>query len=193
MYDIVGEELDISGDELESAGETGFLPILQRGLGPIFGQRPAAPAGPAGPAAVVPAARQIAQAVPAQTYGPNVVPRASIPVIRRQILPIPATALSPGGQATVTLQPQRGFRVEKLVLSSTGSPSGIVVSDITVGAERQFVASGDVPIAAFTADAVGTQLRGDTAQPGVTVSITLRNLGSAAETVSGAFFGASVE
>lgn len=169
-YDIVGEEPQtevVSGDE----PETGFLPSF-RGLRLPFPRRPAQPAASSGPAIV-----------PVQPRG----------VLRRQILPIPATTINGGQSATVTLQPQRAFRVERLVLASSVTPTQCVVSDISVGASRQFVSAGDAPLAAFAADAVGTGLRGDTASPGTTVTITLRNLGDSAETISGAFFGESLE
>lgn len=187
MYDIVGEDMDTVsgvGEELEAAGDVGFFaPLWQRGL------------VPARPSAAVARATPVATAAPAAlaSQGPSIMARPIQGVLRRQILPIPATAVPAGGQATVTLQPQRAFRVEKLVLSSTSVPSSVVVSDISVGAERQFVSAGDVPLSAFTADAVGTGLRGDTAQPGTTVTLLLRNIGAAAETVSGAFFGTSAE
>lgn len=197
MYDIVGEDmLDVSGvgedqETRETAGDVGFLGGL-----PFLGAprlRPqAAPVAPSVQRAM--AAPAASAAVPAQSFGPAILPRSGPTVIRRQVLPIPATSVPASGTVTVTLQPQRSFRVERLILGSTVSPSQIVVSDISVGAERQFVAAGDVPISAFSPDAVGTQLRGDTAQPGTTVTITLRNLsGSSAETVSGAFFGSSAD
>lgn len=187
MYDIVGEDqFDIVGEEPEStdvSGEVGFGPF--RFGGPIASlargfRAPMAPARPVTGAVATPS-------------GATVIQRAPTGVTRRQILPIPATSVAGGGQATITLQPQRHFRVERLVLASNAAPSAVVVSDISVGAEREFLGAGDVPIAAFAADAVGTGLRGNTASPGVTVSITLRNLGTGAEQISGAFFGTSLE
>lgn len=185
MYDIVGEDqFDIVGEEPDStdvSGEVGFGPF--RFGGPITALARRAPMA---------TARPVTGAV-ATPSGATVIQRAPTGVTRRQILPIPATSVAGGGQATITLQPQRHFRVERLVLASNAAPSAVVVSDISVGAEREFLGAGDVPIAAFAADAVGTGLRGNTASPGVTVSITLRNLGTEAEQISGAFFGTSLE
>lgn len=174
MYDIVGEDQYI-GEDQDISGDVGFLPAL-RGFPGLIGPR-----------------AQPRPAQPAQPVGPTLVPRSVQGILRRQILPIPATTVGAGASVTVTLQPQRAFRVERLVLASSVSPSQVVVSDISVGAERQFVSAGDVPLSAFSADAVGTGLRGDTAQPGTTVTVTLRNLGGSAETISGAFFGSSAE
>lgn len=179
MYDIVGQEdIDVSGD-------VGWL----QGMNISQLVRRAQPAQ----AAIVQPAQPTAMALPAGSQGAVVAPQQPRGILRRQVLPIPATTVSAGGSTTITLQPQRAFRVERLVLGSTVTPSNCVVSDITVGANRQFVAAGDVPLAAFSPDAVGTGLRGDTANPGVTVTITLRNLGASSETVSGAFFGESLE
>lgn len=186
MYDIVGEDMDTVsgvGEEPETAGDVGFFaPQWLRGLVPA---RPGA--------AAVARATPVATAAPVAPGAPAIMPRPVQGILRRQILPIPATPVGAGGTATITLQPQRAFRVERLVLSSTVKPSQIVVSDISVGAERQFVSAGDVPLEAFAPDAIGTGLRGDTAQPGTTVTLTLRNIGAAAETISGAFFGTSAE
>lgn len=178
-YDIVGEELPmtevVSGDE----PETGFLPAFRF---PFFGGAPRqAPQ------------RGLARAVPPAPAGPQAVPAGPRGILRRQILPIPATDVPANGSVVITLQPQRAFRVERLVLASTVSPTQCVVSDISVGASRQFVSAGDVPLAAFSPDAVGTGLRGDTASPGTTVTVTLRNLSSMLEKVSGAFFGEALE
>jgi len=113
--------------------------------------------------------------------------------LRRQISPFARTLVPPTSVVTVTLTPQRAFRCERLVMSSDVAKSLLSVQAITIGAQPQFVNDGDAPFDMFLATAFGTTLRGDTANPGTTVSVKLSNASLVAENVLGAFIGEAIE
>jgi hypothetical protein len=123
--------------------------------------------------------------------GPQVAP-AGTQNVYRQIAPLPATTVAAGGVANAVIQPQRGFRLERLVLESSVSPSNTTVTNITVGAEPQFISAGNVPLSVFAFNAINTSLRGDTAVPGITITVSLANSGGAPEIITGTFLGPSV-
>jgi hypothetical protein len=114
--------------------------------------------------------------------------------LRRQVLPIPRQLIIPTGIVLVKLEPQRVFRVERLILvSSIGALSNVFITSFNVGADPQFVSSGEVPIRCYAPDAIDTSLKGMTAKPGVQVILTLLNIGGADETVSGMFTGWAID
>lgn len=114
--------------------------------------------------------------------------------LKRQPMPFPSTTvLAAAATATITLLPQRAFRVERLVMTSSVTPSAVVLSQINVGQEPQFVGTGVVPLDAFASGAFDTYLRGTTAVPGITITIVITNQGLVSENVNGAFLGESIE
>jgi len=113
-------------------------------------------------------------------------------VARTQISPMPSATIPANSTTTLTWQPQRPFRLERLFLQSTGVNVDFVVEGLTVGADPQFVNDGAVPGTMFLSTAVGGHLRGNTANPGVTLSIVLRNLTGAPITVFGGIIGTSL-
>lgn len=117
-------------------------------------------------------------------------------VARRQVAPIPSQQIAAGATVTLTFRPQRPLRIERLVLdgfvnNQTGL-GGIFVSEINVGAEPQFVNSGDAPISVFSPFSFGTALQGNTAVPGIDVSIQIRNTTGQPATIGGAVIGTSL-
>lgn len=112
-------------------------------------------------------------------------------VMRRQISPIPLTTIAANTTVDVEFRPQRPLRIERLILDGT-AVAGVFLTDLLIGAEPQFVNSGAVPISAFQPTAFGTELRGNTAQPGITVTIRLQNTTAAAVTIGGAVIGSSL-
>jgi len=112
-------------------------------------------------------------------------------VMRRQISPIPLTTIAAGATVDVEFRPQRPLRIERLILDGS-STAGVFLTDLLIGAEPQFVNSGAVPVSAFAPTAFGTDLRGNTAQPGITVTIRLQNTTGAGVTIGGAVIGSSL-
>ncbi len=127
---------------------------------------------------------------------------ASPDIARRQIAPLgpaqPFTFAAATVQAiTFSFRPQRPFRIERLVLSATSNGADVTslltVTDFLVGAEPQFVNAGVCPGSMFAATAFGASLRGNTAEPGIDVTLLLSlNAGIGTYLVSGAIVGTSL-
>jgi hypothetical protein len=118
--------------------------------------------------------------------------RAPAPMVRRmqaiapdagqvgldQVMPFPnGTFTLTVGNLNLTAQPQRKFQLARLVIDTArigATATGIVqVTQLTVGAEPQFVNTGSVPSSMFSSVAVGIHLRANAARPGVTVTLSL--------------------
>lgn len=111
--------------------------------------------------------------------------------VREQPLPIPPTSFTTGQQQDIELRPQRLFRTERLVVSSVIAPYFRVL-DVKIGQETQFVASGALPATIFSEVAVGVRLKGDTANLGNTIVVSLQNIDTSTRTFSGAIIGTVV-
>lgn len=111
--------------------------------------------------------------------------------VREQPLPIPPTSFTAGQQQDIELRPQRLFRSERLVVSSVIAPYFRVL-DVKIGQETQFVASGALPATIFSEVAVGVRLKGDTANLGNTIVVSLQNIDTNTRTFSGAIIGTVV-
>jgi len=112
-------------------------------------------------------------------------------IMRRQIAPIELTTIAAGATATIELRPQRPIRIERLLLDGA-TLGGLFVTDLLIGAETQFVNSGAVPVSVFAPTAFGTDLRGNTASPGITVTVRVLNSTGGALTIGGAIIGSSL-
>jgi hypothetical protein len=97
----------------------------------------------------------------------------------------------PAGQTrTVQVQVTNPFRPEKLILHPASQ--ALFVEDIKISRVSQNTGDGPVPGYAFSADSVGTNLRGDTAQTGVGIELTVSNPNTTeggAITLYGVFWG----
>jgi len=124
---------------------------------------------------------------------PTVMQSASPSEMRRQVLPVGNQSIPSGGTVTFQTIPQRPFRCERLVITHAGAPGDVLVNDVRVGATPQFVAAGSVSAEVFQATAVGSSLRGDTAQPGITVSVQVQNTSAGPLTVNAAIIGEALE
>ncbi len=109
--------------------------------------------------------------------------------LRRYPLGLGATVIGAGATAIITANPQLPFQVAKLAVAISALSSGLLIDALAVGTVSQFVAAGSVPIEVFAPDAVGVQLKGDTAVPGVSVQITVSNPTGGGLTFSGAIIG----
>lgn len=94
---------------------------------------------------------------------------------RDQPLPITPTTLASGTAADIELRPQRTFRLKRLVVSSVIAPY-FNITNLTVGQDPQFVATGQIPATAFSEVAVGVGLRGSTANLGTTIVVSVLNI-----------------
>lgn len=105
-----------------------------------------------------------------------------------QPLPIPPTSFTTGQALDIELRPQRLFRVERLVVDSVIAPFFRIL-DLKVGQNTQFVASGALPSTIFSEVAVGMRLKGDTANLGNTIVISLQNIDANTRVFGGAILG----
>jgi hypothetical protein len=108
--------------------------------------------------------------------------------LQRLALGIGVTSILTASSAVVTVTPQLPFKLERFISQSTG----LLITDIKVGTNSQFVGSGSIPIEIFARDATGVGLKGDTAVPGVDIALGLSNPSGGTLTVSGAYLGLAV-
>lgn len=132
--------------------------------------------------------RAIKAIAAARAAGGAVSRRKSRRNVYEQPLPIPPTDFTSGQQQDIELRPQRLFRTERLVISSVIAPFFRVL-DVKIGQETQFVASGALPATIFSEVAVGVRLKGDTANLGNTIVVSLQNIDAQTRTFSGAIIG----
>lgn len=104
---------------------------------------------------------------------------------RRYPLGLGTTALAANATAVITVNPQLPFKLMRLSTPSTN----VTVDNIQIGTVSQFVAAGGIPAEVFAPNAIGVDLKGDTAIPGVQIQITVTDTSGAANTFRGAFFG----
>lgn len=179
-YDIIGEGKQAPAS---FAVARPMLSAMLQGQGGMM-QPIMAPIPPQAPQGWVP------QALPPR---PAVQVAASPSELRRQVLPVGQVTLAAGASTILSAIPQRPFRCERLVITTNGAPNDVLVTDVRVGATPQFVASGSVAADMFQATAVGSSLRGDTAQPGITVSVSVTNTSAAPLTINAAIVGEALE
>lgn len=166
MIDIVGED-QWSGYVGAKAPQMGMRKQL-----PAWFQRP----------------REVAAAVPTTpqiTEGAEGIPRV-LP------MPIPLTNVNAGTTQTITARAQIPLRTERLVLTSSATPSNCQVQ-IFVGVFPQTVTAGFVPLDVYRPGAFGVALRGNTLQVGNDLSIQVQNIGGVAETIGGAVIGTAIQ
>lgn len=176
MNDYVGGLTDIVGDEM-GADEMGADDVMGYEVGAARRRR--APARPG----------QMAR-LPGLTGAARVVDE--VPQVgRRQIAPIPFTTVNAGQTIDIELRPQRPIRIERLVLDGL-TVAGLFLQDILIGAEPQFVNAGSVPFSTFQPQAFGTDLRGNTAQPGIAVTLRVFNSTAGNLSFGGALIGTSL-
>lgn len=119
--------------------------------------------------------------------------------VHRYLAPISTgpLAVPPSSSITFQVNIQRLFRIERLVMQSSDTggsiASQLTIDQFTVGATPQLAVAGSVPIALFSPQAIATSLRGDSALPGKTITLTISNPGIAPINVTGAFLGESAD
>jgi hypothetical protein len=110
---------------------------------------------------------------------------------RRQTLPITPQTIAPGATIDIAVRPQRPFRVERLVLVVPAATFTLL--DLRVGATPQFVAAGGIPAECFAPTAFGVSFRGDSAVPGVDVTLQIQNTTGAPAVIGGMIQGEALD
>ena len=123
--------------------------------------------------------------------GPRLVP--NHPRHARQF-PIGLTknAIAPGDAQDIEVKPQVHFRGERLAVAPSISRFFNVV-DIKVGKDSQLAAVGEMPAESFSALAVGVRLELDTAQPGIVITVRVRNTDAAPHEFAAVLYGTVLE
>jgi hypothetical protein len=176
-HDIVGDALDaVLGDGDDFAGND-----LSLGADFLLGAR-----GPREQAI-----RRAAIAQKALKAGTAVVQRRPHKA-RRFPLGITPTAVGVGVGLSINVQPQTYFRSERLFIPATIGPF-FSIRDLKVGNVSQFPANVEVPAEIFSQTGVDTDIRLDTNDPAIFLSIDVLNISLAAATFRGAFIGMAVQ
>jgi hypothetical protein len=99
---------------------------------------------------------------------------------RRQMLPFGSTG-SLAALASIDLlgNPQCPFKPERLILQEITSTGALIISDLKVGKNSQFVSAGDFPSSLFAGDANEGLFQFDTARPGIDIVVSLLNADAA--------------
>lgn len=115
--------------------------------------------------------------------------------IRQQQAPLPLTSITAGASSTITILPQRTFKLTRLILvDQTDFLNSLCsISAFVVGAENQLINQGNSPLQAYAFSAVGAGLTGNTAGPGRQLSLTLVNGASGTRVIAGVFFGPAAD
>ena len=104
--------------------------------------------------------------------------------LRRYPLGLGITSVPAAGTVIIRANPQLPFKLERVSTPTLA----MTIDNVQVGTVSQFVAAGGVPTETFGPNAVGIQLKGDTAVPGVDVAVTVTNPGVLAN-FTGAIIG----
>jgi len=97
-----------------------------------------------------------------------------------QVLPISTSATVGIGLSDIAeARPQRTIRCDRFAVPSTLSPF-FTISQLNVGQEPQFVATGVVDAEIFSQAAFGVELKGSTATLGTIISVGVTNIDTAA-------------
>ncbi len=90
--------------------------------------------------------------------------------------------------AEIEVKPQVLFKGKRLAVANSIAKAFVII-DIKVGTAAQLAATGDMSAEAFTALAVDTKMEFDTAAPGTTITIRVRNISSQSEHFLAVLYG----
>lgn len=180
MYDPISGEFVSFGDSVAIGYEN--AEIIGDAVDDIFGapQRRGVPAG-------------LAQRMAAdRNIDPNaVVVRSQVDTRRRYLdLGIPVTPIGIGAEVLIEIRPQRVIRIEEFLIPDELADK-VSVTAAFVGQNSQMAGGSPVPGAAYSTKAAGLQskLLWDTANPGITVQVRIKNNDPAAINFEGTFRG----
>ena len=100
--------------------------------------------------------------------------------------------VAPGAATDIEVKPQVLFRGERLAVAPSIARYFDVI-DIKVGKDSQLAATGEMPAESFSALAVGVRLELDTASPGITLTITVRNIDTSPQDFKAVLYGTVLE
>jgi hypothetical protein len=101
-------------------------------------------------------------------------------------------AIAPGDEEDIEVKPQVLFRGERLAIAQSIARYFDVL-DIKVGKDSQLAATGALTGEAFETRAVGVRMELDTAQPGIVITLRVKNIDTAAHDFRAVLYGAVLE
>lgn len=107
-------------------------------------------------------------------------------------LPITATAVAAGTQATIAVTSQIIFEPRRLIVPDSIAPF-FTIDDFRVGNVPLFAGAGSIPSEAFNPQSVNPNIRKITADPGVQVTVQVTNIDAVQHTFRAAVFGAGAQ
>lgn len=115
-------------------------------------------------------------------------------ITRSRDFPIGFTSppIPPGDPVEIEVKPQVLFKGKRLAVATSIAKEFMII-DIKVGKNSQLAATGEMTAEAFSADAVGTQMELDTASPGITITLRVRNVGTQPFPFRAVLYGAVLE
>jgi hypothetical protein len=113
---------------------------------------------------------------------------------RQRDFPVGFTLLAvpPGTPVEIEVKPQVLFKGKRLAIGASTAKDFIII-DIKVGKNSQLAATGEMGAEAFSSLAVGTQMELDTAQPGITITLRIRNIAGSPRDFFAVLYGAVME
>ncbi len=100
--------------------------------------------------------------------------------------------IAPGDEEDIEVKPQVLFRGERLAIAQSIARYFDVL-DIKVGKDSQLAATGALTGEAFETRAVGVRMELDTAQPGIVITLRVKNIDTAAHDFRAVLYGAVLE
>src|SRR5579883_1210817 len=100
--------------------------------------------------------------------------------------------VAPGDEEDIEVKPQVLFRGERLAIAQSIARYFDVL-DIKVGKDSQLAATGALTGEAFETRAVGVRMELDTAQPGIVITLRVKNIDTAAHDFKAVLYGAVLE
>jgi len=195
---FVGEDSVVIGDDYQIRGDESGMQQLFAGVADMDGSGYESVLGAieilGSPAASnnakAAALRSLKTAALAREAGGAVVTERAPKWLYNQILPCKSSSSVLAGASTdIELKPQRTFRPDFFRTSSFHTAPFFTLSAYAIGQENQFVASGDVPVDLFSEVSLNTGMRGQTANLGNLITLTVNNISADTKTFRGAFFG----
>jgi len=100
-----------------------------------------------------------------------------------------AFGIPPGPPVEIEVKPQVLFKGKRLAVADSIAKDFVIV-DIKVGTSAQLAATGEMSAEAFSALAVDTKMEFDTAAPGTTITIRVRNIAEGPSNFLAVLYGA---
>lgn len=111
--------------------------------------------------------------------------------LRKWVVGFGSTSVSSSSSANLTTAPQTWFRPDRLVIPS-GQSANFSVTDIKIGNRSQLLNVNSIPATMFDQTAVDSMVTFDTADPAVTITVSVTNNDTtASRSIAPAMIGAS--